>query len=156
MLKGFQIVCCSMDVPPVVRVFLSFFSTEVLPNKGWVTMCPLLYSYLLKPFMNPYEDWKDEFVWVRGRGNALSLLQGRKEILFSHIMDIGSLNYQRDRHYDLSPLEKEAIHILKCFHYRDTHTLITWDPADENGGTGVSRYERITFDLIPCLFMYMW
>lgn len=143
-----------MDVPLVVRVFLSFFNTEVLPNKGWVTMCPLLYSYLLKPFMNPYEDWKDEFVRVRGR--VLSrYCRGERKPFFSSIMDIGSLNYQRARHYALSPLEKKSIRILKCFHYRDTHTLITWDPEDENGGTGVSRYERITFDLIPCLFMYM-
>lgn len=61
MLRVFQIVCCSLGVPLVVRVFLSFFSTEILLNNSWVTLCSLLGSCLLNPFVICYEYCKDKF-----------------------------------------------------------------------------------------------
>lgn len=39
-LRAFEIVCCSLEISPSIRVFLHFLGTKLLPTNGWVTLNP--------------------------------------------------------------------------------------------------------------------
>lgn len=123
-LRALQIICCNFNVSPSIRVLLYFYRTKFLPISGWVMLHPFSGVRFLIPFANPYGDWKDKFVRVRGRDNmshVITWVGGERLSPLSCTAD-PKFTVRLDSCV-LSRLNREVIQVLEYFPRNPTSSL---------------------------------
>ena len=62
--RGFQILCGYLGIPPSVDVFLHFFEVKKQGKSFWVSFSGIAGRILLSLFQNSYKNWKGKFFKV--------------------------------------------------------------------------------------------
>ncbi|KAI5404316.1 hypothetical protein KIW84_051463 [Lathyrus oleraceus] len=111
---------------------------EFLPNTGWVMLHLFSRVNFLKPFANPYKDWKDKFIHVRVRDNMSPIIVGAGgEPLFPLSWTPNPKFTVKVDSSVLSPLDHEVIQVLECLLPMESNIPIA---QDRENGHGVEEY----------------
>lgn len=106
-------------------------------------MHPFQCRCLLKPFTNPYEDWKEKFVRIKGQDSASPVVAEEKGKPFFPKNWYSYPRFTtRVNPYILSPFDREVGEVLECFIPLDCNILINLDHEEDNGVEGYLGMEK--------------
>lgn len=159
--KMFKITCRWLEVFLTVRVSFFFYGTKINIKHGWVTLCILSWRKMLKPHSEPYKDWKDTFLRVRG-WDCASMITTKTNVTprFPLLWARDPKNII-DSDFDyLTSFVQEVNQVLNDSKVTSSHALITLDWGEDNK---INEYlsefmvkQTLIFKLFICYNAYVF
>jgi hypothetical protein len=139
--KGYQIVCLALGLPPSIGVFFSFYHLKSFSANRLVSLCALPNRTLFALYANNFKGYQDSFYKVRGGPQRQDVMyDDDNSPLFPFYWSAHPRMIKGPDISNLSSFERETVAILSSFKVLSTKELVKLETHPSGVVAYLSKY----------------